>query len=284
MTAGSEREPHAPGQGLSEEQRAAAFAPREGHDRSAALRAGRSPIPPKFIMWVVAAFAVLGIGGGVAEHYVGNFGAATTAFVETTTPPTHGASAARVSNQILGLKQLDNGAASPFTLRDQFGRPWSLAGARGKVVVLTFYNVNCNDVCPVLGAEIKEANLLLGSNATSVDFVIVNTDPLHLGASSSPRALTVPGLEHVGSAYFLTGTLRSLNAIWTRYGVGIKVINHTNAVVHSNVMYFIDAYGRLRLLAIPFGNESRTGSYTLGTHELRQFARAVATTASSLIR
>ena len=284
VTAGPERAPDALGDELSEEQRAAAFAPRESSARIAALRAGRTPIPPKFIWWVVAAFMVLGVGGGVAERYVGNFGAASTAFVTPTTSPILGAATSRVSDQILGLKGLNNAAASPFTLQDQFGRPWSLAGARGKVVVLTFYNVNCNDVCPVLGTEIKEATALLGANAAKVDFVIINTDPLHLGPTSSPRALSVPGLESNGSTFFLTGTLPHLNSIWTRYGVSIKVISHTNAVVHNNVMYFIDASGRLRLQAIPFGNESRTGTYTLGTHDIRQFAQGVAATASSLIR
>ena len=250
----------------------------------AALRAGRSPVPPKFILWVVVAFIVLGLGGGVAEHYIGNFGAATTAFVAPTSSATVGGGLSTAAAQILGLKQLRAAPASPISLRDQFARPWSLTGARGRVVVLTFYNLDCSDVCPVLGAEIREAHDLLGARAAKVEFVIVNTDPLHLHSTSIPRALTVPGLDREKLTYFLTGTLGHLNAIWTRYGVNIKVMTHSNAVLHTNVMYFIDAEGRLRLQAIPFGNESRTGAYTLGSYELHQFARAITATASSLIR
>ena len=45
----SKAEPPGPSNELSEEQRAAA------------LRAGRTPVPPKFIMWAVVTFAVLGL-------------------------------------------------------------------------------------------------------------------------------------------------------------------------------------------------------------------------------
>ena len=69
---------------LTEAQRAAAFAAgRVPVDRAAALRAGSVPVPRKFILWVIAGFAVLGLGGIVAEHFIGNSGVESV----ITTPP-----------------------------------------------------------------------------------------------------------------------------------------------------------------------------------------------------
>src|SRR5664280_866429 len=122
----------------------------------------------------------------------------------------------------MGLKEIANAHASPFTLRDQAGREWGLVGAKGKVVVLTFYNVNCNDVCPVVGAEIRQAQARLGASASKVEFVIVNSDPNHFAVSAAPAALSVPGLTNTPSVFFLTGPLLQLNAVWISYGVQLE--------------------------------------------------------------
>ena len=60
--------------------------------------------------------------------------------------------------------------------------------------MLTFVNAECNDICPVLADEIAQADRLLGPRAASVDFVVVNTDPLETSLVVTPPVLTRTGL------------------------------------------------------------------------------------------
>jgi cytochrome oxidase Cu insertion factor (SCO1/SenC/PrrC family) len=275
--------------GLNEAQRAAAFATAlSPEQRSAALRASRAPIPPRFIAWVIVAFVVLGVGGVLVEHYFGNVGVpatTTTAFTLAPTPsaPT-GPQLSSTLSAFIGLKEIANTSAPQFTLRDQSNRSWSLRAARDKVVVLTFYNTNCNDVCPVLGAEIKQARSLLGTAASKVVFVIVNTDPHHFALNPTPPALGVPQLLDTPSVRFLTGPLPQLNAVWISYGVTVKVGIKASQIAHNNVMYFIGRRGQLDALATPFGNESHAGVFSLDAPDIHRFARGIAATAGSLIK
>ena len=275
---------------LSEQQRAAAFSSSmTPADRSAALREGRTPVPPKFILWMVGVFVVLGGGGAILEHYFGNVGqpsaTTTTVFTLPATPTTlAGPQLSSSLSALMGLKEIANAQASPFTLRDQANREWGLLRAKGKVVVLTFYNVNCNDVCPVVGAEIRQAQARLGANARKVEFVIVNSDPNHFAVSAAPAALSIPGLANTPSVYFLTGPLLQLNAVWINYGVSVKVGALASQVAHNNIMYFIDPRGRLRAQAVPFGNENHAGVFSLGPTTISRFAQGIAQTADSLVR
>ena len=191
----------APGVDLSEAERAAAFTSgRAPIDRKAALRAGSVPIPRRFVLWVIAGFAVLGLGGVAAEHFIGNSGVEsvistplTTLAGTGTTPPSTptaptGPAVGASPAAVIGLRHLALKEPPALDLTDQRGTPWTLSVVRGKVAVVAFLNAECNDICPVLGAEIVQADRLLGSRASSVTFVIVNTDPLQTSlAIDSPR-------------------------------------------------------------------------------------------------
>jgi protein SCO1/2 len=275
--------------GLSPEQRAEAFgAAKPTIDRAAALRAGRTPVSPKFILWIVIAFAVLGIGGAILEHYYGNVGLPTTNTTPSTLPVTpttpNGPQLGSSMSSFLDLKEIGRAQAPTFTLHDQSDRKWSLTSARGRVVVLTFYNRNCNDICPVLGAEIDQARTLLGNSAGKVDFIVVNTDPNHFGVTALPPALNVPHLLGSTEVKFLTGALSQLKPVWVDYGVQIKVGIKASEVAHNNVMYFIDPSGRLRSQVTPFGNENNADVFSLNPTDLRRFARGISQIAGSLVR
>lgn len=260
-------------------------------DREAALRAGSAPVPRKFLLWVIAAFAVLGIGGLVAERLVGNAGVETL----ITTPPATLAGSAPAAPQaptgpsvpaspaaLLGLQHLSGAPAPAIALHAASGAPWSLADARGDVVVLTFVNAQCNDICPVLAAEITRADQLLGPRSNRVEFAMVNTDPLETSLAVVPPALTRTGLSHLANVTFLTGSLPELSQVWTRYGIAVAVSNTTRVVSHNDLMYFITPDGRSALRATPFANESPLGTYSLDPVIVRTFARGVAAAAAAL--
>ena len=98
---------------------------------------------------------------------------------------------------MIGLTHLTGRPAPAISLQDQNGRSWTLADAAGKVVVLTFFNAECNDICPVLAQEILQADRLLGSRRADVDFVVVNSDPLE--TSLAPPLRPSPGRASPGS-------------------------------------------------------------------------------------
>ena len=288
MTTGNEDTSREPGE-LNEEERASIFASANARrDRRGVVRAGRKTVSTKFVAWAVAAVLFLGLGGQVAQHFFETYGKAaptTTTFPALTgTPTTDPNLPALISLQVfMGLKEIGDEVAPTFTLHTPSGHRWRLRSHRGHVIVLAFYNSVCNDICPVLGAEIRVASheISAGSN---VDFVIVNTDPHATTISSRSLALTVPDIAHDPSVTFLSGGVDTLNRVWSDYGVRIFVGAKLKQVSHNNVLYFIGPTGNLAAYAAPFGTESKTGQYSLDASSLRTFARAIAETADSLVQ
>ncbi len=280
--------------GLTAEERAAAFSTGSAPvDRSAALRAGRIPVPRKVVAGIAIGFAVIGLGGVVLEHYFGNVGVAssvTTTTISTTgAPPApvapHAPSAPQIGaplDAFLGLHQLGTGPAPDFQLQEPSGALWSLKAQSGKVVVLTFFNTGCTDICRVLGLELKDAAALLGPKSADVEFAVVNTDPNRTAVSPATPALTAAGVQTDPSIHFLTGTLRQLNTIWINYGVTVTVGRTATQETHNNILYFIDPQGRLRSSALPFANENRQGLYVLPQADIERFAQGIARTAANL--
>src|SRR5579863_3552784 len=196
MTTGNEGTSSEPGD-LNEEERASIFAAANApKDRHGNLRAGRVTVPAKFVAWAVVAVLVFGLGGEVAQHFFETYGKAappaTTTHVLTGTPTTDPQLPALIALQVfIGLKDIGQETAPTFTLHTQGGKRWRLSSHKGQVVVLAFYDSICNDICPVVGTEIRLASGELGVNAGKVDFVIVNTDPNATKISPSSPALTV---------------------------------------------------------------------------------------------
>ena len=305
---------------LSEAQRAAAFS--SGNvsvDRAAALRAGSDPVPRRIIRLIILGFVVLGIGGIIGEKLIGNagVGALTSTPVTTlagtgvpatgpgspsdtgtanaTTPVTGGVPSPSPTppgvpavgaspNAVIGLTRLAGKPAPGLSLESQSGAPWSLADARGKVVVVAFANAECNDICPVLAQEITEADQMLASHRADVDFVVVNSDPLETSLSPVPPVLSRTGLGRLTNLTFLNGSLSALSAVWKSYGVTVAVDNADRVVTHNDVMDFIAPSGTLRLSASPFADENTLGIYSLQPGVIHTFARGMADSASGLLK
>jgi cytochrome oxidase Cu insertion factor (SCO1/SenC/PrrC family) len=288
MTTGDEETSREPSE-LSEEERASIFAAANAPtDRRGNARTRRVNVPTKFVVWSIVAVLVLGLGGEVAQHFFETYGKAaptTTAPVLKGTPTTNPNLPSLISLQVfMGLKDIGNEVAPPIALHTQSGHKWRLGSHKGRVVVLAFYNAICNDICPVLGAEIRIASHEVGADGSQIDFVIVNTDPNATTISAQSPALTVPGLNGDPSVTFLSGRVADLNRVWSAYGVRIDVGAKATEVSHNNVLYFVGPNGNLVSYASPFGTQSPTGVYSLDGPSLRTYARAIAETADSLVR
>jgi len=292
---------------VAEDAGAAGQDPASGTDlRSAAFAAGPpSPFPTRLLLWIAGVAAFLGIGGAVVGHFVNGVAArdSTTATTGTIPPPLNpparrpvttgpvtvtpggtpgGPSIPSSLSSMMGLTSPPATPATAFTLTDQHGSTVSLASLRGKVVVLSFFDQTCDDICPVLAAELAAADADLGSAAGHVALVTVNTDPRathpHTG---SPPAAEAP-VWALSNWYELTGSLRQLDPVWKAYGITIDVSVRTGRIAHNDKLYFVNPQGRLRAVATPFADESTGGAFSLPAAAVARWGGGIADEARSL--
>jgi cytochrome oxidase Cu insertion factor (SCO1/SenC/PrrC family) len=268
-------------------------------DRAAAFAAGPQKIPRKTIVAFIACLAVLGLGGVVLDHFFsGSAGTSTTATpagayppplqtATTTTPAVTGTPATSqlpaTSSALMALERMTPRAAPGFSLTDEHGRSVSLASFRGKVVVLSFFDAACDDICPVLSTELSQAYRDLGPDASRVALLTVNTDPLALTPASAAPAEKAADISAAADWHFLTGSLSQLDSEWRSYGIAVEVQRSTRVVSHSEGLYFIDSAGRLRFRATPFADESSAGVVSLPRVTETAWAAGIADLARSLL-
>ncbi len=257
-------------------------------DRAAALAEGAPGVPAKFVYWVLGIALVVSLGGLLGEHL---FSSAGLNPVPTTVPepaaPAEPAATPRAPapdrsidaslESFMGLSTPTPKPAPAFTLTDQNGQATSVPSRPPRVVVLTFFNAPCNDICPVLADEIEQADTDLGAAAQNVEFLTVNTDPSALAQSAEGPVLSQTGLGALPNWRMLTGPLATLNPVWKAYGVSISVAKKTGLEAHNDVMDFIDPQGDLRYRATPFADESTAGTYSLPASSVERWGQGIAT-------
>jgi len=266
-----------------------------GAERAAAFSSTDPKIPRKFVVIAVAALVVLAIGGALGERLLSSLGlnpdatptvssttpeSATPVIAPPLTPPSVPEVGAPLS-QFMGITRLPGSPAPALSLMDQHGQAVSLADEHGDVVVLTFFDAPCQDICPVLSSELVQAATDLGSDSSRVVFLTVNTDPLAL--SAAPASAARDGLGAVTTWHFLTSNLDTLDPVWRAYGVSVNVSETSQLVAHNDVMYFIDPTGRLRYEATPFADESPTGAFSLAPPSIARWGDGIATYARQLL-
>lgn len=262
--------------------------PLTAEDRRAAFAAGTPRMSRRVIAAGIAVLLVLGVGGAVADHFVTSSAPAPAASDRSPTGqhgpavPNHagtstkGAQLGAPLSAYLGIDSLKDAPAPGFTLTDAAtNAPVTLADLAGHVVVLTFANAPCNDICPVLAQELAQADALMGATTVPVTFVTVNTDPLAV-APADAAMLTRTPLGGLHNYRFLTGRIKTLNPVWVSYGISITANRATRAVTHNELLYFITPSGKIAWSATPFANESPSGTYSLPAAEVARFAAGIA--------
>ena len=134
----------------------------------------------------------------------------------------------------MGLSLVPATPAPPIDLIDQSGEPYALTAPNTKATVLTFFDGSCDDICPVLAAEIVQADTDLGAEAARVEFVTVNTDPSALSVSGLADAESASNLSALPNWVMLTGPLSTMDAVWKSYGITITVVQKTRVEAHNN--------------------------------------------------
>ena len=139
------------------------------------------------------------LSGTVATASARSVGAvAALAIILLGAAPMAAAAANRTADPILALAiaggstQMDLPAPG-FTLTDQNGQTVSLASLRGKVVLMTFLDPVCTTDCPIIGAEFKQAGVLLGAQDKDVELVAVVANPTYRGIAFTRRSTARKG-------------------------------------------------------------------------------------------
>jgi cytochrome oxidase Cu insertion factor (SCO1/SenC/PrrC family) len=133
--------------------------------------------------------------------------------------------------------------APNFTLTSQSGRPVSLASLRGKVVLLAFLDPVCTIDCPIIAAEMRVADTLLGSRARDVELVAVVANPTYNSLAYTRAFDQQQGLDSVPNWLYLTGSVNQLAAVWHDFGIDVEDLPGGAMAAHNDIAYVISAKG-----------------------------------------
>jgi cytochrome oxidase Cu insertion factor (SCO1/SenC/PrrC family) len=200
-------------------------------------------------------------------------------------PPRPSGIPASVSTSLASLMQLSpvpHVTAPGFTLTDQSGRPVSMASFRGRTVVLTFMDSHCTDICPIVSREFIDARNDLGSAASRVVFIAVNVNPYHRRVSDVASFSRAQRLESIGSWHFVTGSLKSLRAVWKNYEIFVQAPSRNADVIHTSLIYFIAPNGQERYVTSPMVDHTKEHVPFLPAGQLADWGRGIALVARAI--
>jgi cytochrome oxidase Cu insertion factor (SCO1/SenC/PrrC family) len=136
--------------------------------------------------------------------------------------------------------------AHAFTLTDQDGRPASLAGLRGRTILLTFLDPVCTSDCPLIAQEFRQADQLLGPASGHVELVAIEANPVYRSVGYLQAFDRQENLGGLRNWLFLTGSLAQLRQVWAGYSVQAQILPAGGMIAHSDVAFVIDRRGYVR--------------------------------------
>jgi protein SCO1 len=138
---------------------------------------------------------------------------------------------------------LPGGVSAPqFTLRDQTGAPVSLAGYRGRVVLVAVLYSTCGAPCTVIAQQIRGALDELGR---PVPVLVISADPAADTAVHVNRFLARNSLG--GRALWLSGSPARMRRVWHALRV-LPASAGRAGFARSASVFLIDRAGRERVI------------------------------------
>jgi cytochrome oxidase Cu insertion factor (SCO1/SenC/PrrC family) len=179
----------------------------------------------------------------------------------TLATPSSPASAAGTSSSSSGsLRWPIHGApAPPLNLPDQNGQRTTIADLRGHVVLLTFLDSRCTNLCPIEGAQLAQVQHHLTAGEQP-ELVVVSVNPADTRASVA-RFVRQAGWTRPWR--WLLGTKKTLAPVWREYHIGVRfskgravqtgntTIHVAGTVSHTIALYLIDSHGREQFGYLP---------------------------------
>jgi cytochrome oxidase Cu insertion factor (SCO1/SenC/PrrC family) len=192
-----------------------------------------------------------------------------------------------ISTSLVNLMQLSPlpGVHAPgFTLTDQSGHTLSLASLHGKVVVLEFMDPHCTDICPIVSQEFVDAYHELGGNASKIVFAAINVNQYHATVRDMAAYSAEHQLSSVPTWHFFTGPIPRLRSVWRGYNIQVQAPSPNADIIHTSAVYFIDARGAERFLAMPMADYTANGTAYLPPAQIAAWAGGIARLARDMAR
>ncbi|MAS35418.1 MAG: hypothetical protein CL610_15515 [Anaerolineaceae bacterium] len=159
-----------------------------------------------------------------------------------------------------------NKPAPDFELSDQSGQAIQLLDYRGKIVVLAFFDSQCDEACALTAYKLRRAYQALQDSAGSVVFMGVNVNVEASSLEEIEGTTQRWQLDDIPTWHFLTGKPDALEPLWQAYH--IEVLPSPDETTHTPGVYVIDAQGRIRwYVSTPFV-EAGTPAPSRPLHEL----------------
>jgi len=159
-----------------------------------------------------------------------------------------------------------DGSAADFRLVDQNGVEVALSDFRGQVVVLTFMDSQCREVCPLTAAHLRSTHQVLGDETASVVFIGINVNLEAIEVADVAAITQKWRLDEIPAWHFLTGSAEELEPVWRAYD--IAVVPGQDEIEHTPGIFLIDQIGQKRwYISTPF-DEAGTPQWTQPLSEL----------------
>jgi protein SCO1/2 len=132
--------------------------------------------------------------------------------------------------------------APRIRLADARGGTLDTRSLAGRPYLVTFLFANCPDVCPLIGAQLRETLARLGSDARRIAVVAVSVDP----RGDTPEAVRTWLRRQRAPAQFryLIGDERALAPVWRAWYAAPQIPGDPESA-HTAVVWLVDADGRL---------------------------------------
>jgi protein SCO1 len=169
------------------------------------------------------------------------------------------------SSGFAGAALLPPQRAEPIALHDADGHAVTLAGQRGRYVLVTFLYTHCLDVCPLIAANLNAALRTLGPERRNVRVLAVSVDPV--GDTKAAVRAYVKRMHLLPQFRYLIGTRAQLHRVWVLWHV-LAVEGKANVVDHVAYTALVDPTGKERVL---YNSQVKAQQVV---HDLRQLMQA----------
>lgn len=199
-------------------------------------KAPRRGFDPRLLLALVA---IVVIAGGIAVLTQGGGGGR---------PSLPGNATSVASASFRGSEASPPAPAPALALRNYLGQRIDLAQYRGKAVFITFIYTHCPDVCPLIAANLRVAQSLMGAGQLArTQMIAVSVDPR--GDTRASVAAFLKRHELTGRMQYLVGSAHELGRVWEAWHVGSERDAQQPALVnHTGLVYGLSAGGRLTTL------------------------------------
>jgi protein SCO1 len=132
--------------------------------------------------------------------------------------------------------------APRIRLADARGGSFDTRTLAGKPFLVTFLYVDCPDVCPLIGDELRQALARLGPDARRVAVVAVSVDPR--GDSAEAVRSWLARHREPSQFHYLIGLQSQLAPVWRAWFAAPQISGRPDST-HTAAIWLVDAGGRL---------------------------------------